>query len=186
MLFNGKPLIRKASEADQIHYCQLPKELENGCNVFSGLQRAKFSSSFDETRPTTACPVGKMAVVRTVFDFRGIGENSVLWEFVAAVLFNDLAFKPLSTSSNRRAALLSAYLFFMVSEIFFRAAALIFRVVFAAGVTVCGCVGLGVLGVRVRVSFSSASSCSILVFSTSRPLVAQFHKPAVLHDEASV
>jgi hypothetical protein len=45
-------LIRKAKEADHIHYVHL----------------------------------GKLAVVPTVFDFRGIRENSALSEFVARVL----------------------------------------------------------------------------------------------------
>ena len=57
-----KGLRLKAKDASQIDYCQLPKEL----GIFS-------PSSFDETRPTTACDVGKMSVVTTASDFGGIG-----------------------------------------------------------------------------------------------------------------
>ena len=39
---NGKALNRTAREADQIHYCQLPKELENRVNDFNNLHNPIF------------------------------------------------------------------------------------------------------------------------------------------------
>src|SRR5262245_25372556 len=59
-----KALGLKATVADVLHYCQLPKELENRVNDFNNLHNAVFEFLVLRQGRASAWPVGKLAVAR--------------------------------------------------------------------------------------------------------------------------
>ena len=62
--FGDKALGLKTTVAHVIHYCQLPKELENRVNDFNNLHNAVFEFLVLRQGRASAWPVGKMVVKR--------------------------------------------------------------------------------------------------------------------------
>jgi len=66
MWFGDKALVVRATVGDDIHYCQLPKELENRVNDFNNLHNPIFEFLVLRQGRASACPVGKLAVMRYI------------------------------------------------------------------------------------------------------------------------